>query len=163
MPFPRGGWHAGDYWCLPVMWGSCLPAGQPQPPAPTAEPGWEQSCACYSTERRVEYWGRWGLSLPVCVAVVWSDSKSVLCRACLIARLCCPIPTAGVFAASIQVNDTVQSLRGSFQQGDEAKTLVRFAEIAGVFPLPGTGRSSQVSEGDSDSVSEGHLTAGCRH
>lgn len=81
------------------------------------EPGWEQSCACHSTQRRVKYWEKWALSLPVCVAVEWTDLKSVLCRACLIARLCCAIPTAGAFAASIQVSDIVQSLWGSFQQG----------------------------------------------
>lgn len=39
----------------------------------------------------------------------------------------------------------------------------QFAEVSGVSPLPGTGGSSQVPEGDSDSVSEGHFAAGCRH
>lgn len=36
----------------------------------TPEPGWEQSCACHSTEKRVTYWERWGLPLLVCVTVV---------------------------------------------------------------------------------------------
>lgn len=43
------------------------------------------------------------------------------------------------------------------------KILARLAEVSGVSPLPGTGGRSQVPEGDSDSVSEGHLAAGCRH
>lgn len=43
------------------------------------------------------------------------------------------------------------------------RALAGSSKMSGVSPLPGTGGSSQVPEGDSDSVSKGHLTAGCRH
>lgn len=65
------------------------------------------------------------------------------------------------FIVRVQVGGFLYRVWGTQQGG--VKALTGFAEVSGVSPLPGTGGSSQVPEGDSDSVSEGHLAARRRH
>lgn len=93
--------------------GSCLPAGQPLLPAPTLGTRLRAELCLSQHGEGVEVLGRWGLSFPVCMAVVRTDSRGVLCRACLISRLCFPIPTAGAFAARVEVGGTLYRVWGT--------------------------------------------------